>query len=140
MNISITFLNYRILKIKTRKLHFMNPRGKFILSLEEKRQGPKFKVSSKILSPENDIHVLILFSWSYNHLISTRLPTLKMSNTFSLINHGDGISYLQGSLDIGKRDIDFLASKVLASKRRKLKARYICIAQSSMVDIQALEG
>ena len=114
----------------------MNPRGKFILSLEEKRQGPKYKVSSKILSPENDI--LILFSWSYNHLISTSLLTLKMSNTFSLINHGDGISCLQGSLDIGKRDIDFLASKVLASKRRKLKAGYI--AQSSMVDIQALEG
>ena len=36
-------------------MHYRNPKGKFILSPQEQRQGPRFKVSSEGLSPEIDI-------------------------------------------------------------------------------------
>ena len=39
------------------KLHYVNPKGKFILSALEQRQGPRFEVSSEGLSPEIDILV-----------------------------------------------------------------------------------
>ena len=42
------------------RLHCINPKGNFILSPQEQRQGPRFKVSSERLSLEIDIHVLIL--------------------------------------------------------------------------------
>ena len=42
---------------KIRKLHCINPKGKVILSPQEKHQWPRFKVSSVGISPE--IHILI---------------------------------------------------------------------------------
>ena len=38
-----------------KKFHCINPRRKFIMFPQEKRQGPQFKVSSERLSPEIDI-------------------------------------------------------------------------------------
>ena len=35
-------------------MHYINPKGKFILSPQEQRQGPRFKVSSEGLSAEID--------------------------------------------------------------------------------------
>ena len=46
------------------KLHCINPKGKFILSPQEKRRGPRFKVSSEGLSSEINI------------LIRSPIPTL----------------------------------------------------------------
>ena len=43
------------LKKKNWKLHYINPKGKFILSPQEQHQGPRFKVSSDGLSTEIDI-------------------------------------------------------------------------------------
>ena len=39
-------------KKKKRKLHYINPKKKFILSQQVQHQGPQFKVFSEGLSPE----------------------------------------------------------------------------------------
>ena len=44
-------------KLENWKLHYVNPKGKFILSLKDQRQGPWFKVSFE--GPSSEIHILI---------------------------------------------------------------------------------
>ena len=41
--------------VKVWKLYYINPKGKFILSPQEQRQRPRFKVLSERLSPEFDM-------------------------------------------------------------------------------------
>ena len=42
LNLYKSMNNEMEMKKKKRKLHFINPKGKFILSLQEQRQGPRF--------------------------------------------------------------------------------------------------
>ena len=49
--------NNRITRVmvKKGKLHYVDPKGKFILSPQEQHQITRVKVSSEVLSPEIDI-------------------------------------------------------------------------------------
>ena len=79
-------------KKKITSVYYRTPKGKFIPSPQEKRQGPRFKVSSKGLQPKIDILTPIstlteldntkldrTYSWPYrllhaNIVITTALP------------------------------------------------------------------